>query len=332
MLISQTGHSYPIGKILTNQLSVEVGQRVFPNDLLIRPTCKLPPTALGGVVHKVRIIDVDSTKKMVEIQVTVRTSHRPKIGDKFTSRHAQKVTCSLVEDVENMPFCVGDGMIPDILVSPHSFPSRLTQGHLVESFASEYACRIGSTINASAFEERNYDLWKVLRNTCGYSTKQFEEWEDVLGSALELKQMVNGTTGQLMTLAVTVEPVYYHVLKHFVDLKGMVRTNGPVDIMTKQPVGGRKHFGGTRFGQMEVDCLIATGCSGLLQDRTSKCSDESFIYVCRNCGRQQNSTRYYCICSSKNEFEKFPIRHSTKLLIQELQAVNIEVRFNQHNG
>jgi len=66
--------------------------------------------------------------------------------------------------------------------------------------------------------------------------------------------------------------------------KFQVRTTGPVDPVTRQPVKGRKRAGGIRFGEMERDALIAHGTSFLLQDRLMNCSDYSTAWVCRTCG------------------------------------------------
>ena len=71
--------------------------------------------------------------------------------------------------------------------------------------------------------------------------------------------------------------VYYQRLRHMVSDKFQVRTTGPIDILTHQPVKGRKRAGGIRFGEMERDSLLAHGSSFLLQDRLLNCSDRSFV-------------------------------------------------------
>lgn len=78
--------------------------------------------------------------------------------------------------------------------------------------------------------------------------------------------------------------VYYQRLRHMVSDKYQVRTTGPIDNLTHQPVKGRKRAGGIRFGEMERDSLLAHGVSFCLQDRLMNCSDYSVAHVCRLCG------------------------------------------------
>ena len=66
--------------------------------------------------------------------------------------------------------------------------------------------------------------------------------------------------------------------------KAQVRATGPVNPLTRQPVKGRKHKGGIRFGEMERDSLIAHGAAYMLHDRTMNSSDRHTAVVCGRCG------------------------------------------------
>ena len=63
-----------------------------------------------------------------------------------------------------------------------------------------------------------------------------------------------------------------------------MRSTGALDVLTRQPVKGRKRGGGVRFGEMERDSLISHGTSFLLQDRILHGSDRTRCYLCRKCG------------------------------------------------
>ena len=62
-----------------------------------------------------------------------------------------------------------------------------------------------------------------------------------------------------------------------------VRSTGPVNPVTRQPIKGRKFGGGIRFGEMERDSLLAHGAAYLLHDRLHTCSDYTVMEVCSAC-------------------------------------------------
>lgn len=63
-----------------------------------------------------------------------------------------------------------------------------------------------------------------------------------------------------------------------------VRSMGPINNLTHQPIKGRKQGGGIRFGEMERDSLLAHGAAYLLHDRLHTCSDYHVMDVCTQCG------------------------------------------------
>lgn len=87
-----------------------------------------------------------------------------------------------------------------------------------------------------------------------------------------------------MEASIFIGVVYYQRLRHMVSDKAQARATGPVDILTRQPVKGRKHHGGIRFGEMERDALLGHGVSACLYDRLMLCSDYSEGYICQECG------------------------------------------------
>lgn len=58
-----------------------------------------------------------------------------------------------------------------------------------------------------------------------------------------------------------------------------VRSKGPVDKVSHQPVKGRKRGGGVRFGEMERDGVLAHGASWVLLDRLFNSSDKSRVSI-----------------------------------------------------
>lgn len=86
-----------------------------------------------------------------KISITLRYRRNPIIGDKFSSRHGQKGTLSVLWPQENMPFAES-GVNPDVLINPHAFPSRMTIGMLIESMAGKAGAMHGTFQDSTPFQ------------------------------------------------------------------------------------------------------------------------------------------------------------------------------------
>jgi DNA-directed RNA polymerase I subunit RPA2 len=155
--------------------------------------------------------------------------------------------------------------------------------------------------------------------------------------------MYSGVTGREFEADIFFGVVYYQRLRHMVSDKFQVRTTGPIDIVTHQPVKGRKRAGGIRFGEMERDSLLAHGCSFLLQDRLLNCSDRSLSRLCKKCGSllspmlvrgpstgtTESSSRWRCqVCSDGGQIEIVTVPYVFRYLVAELAAMNIRVELS----
>ena len=166
-------------------------------------------------------------------------------------------------------------MVPDILINPHAFPSRMTIGMLVESMAGKSGALHGKYQDGTPFNFHEQDrvidhLGDQLRSA-GYH---------YYGS----EPLYNGLTGNVMHADIFMGVVYYQRLRHMVSDKSQARSTGPVMAITRQPVKGRKKHGGIRLGEMERDALLSHGVSFCVHDRLMNCSDIHNAHLCNSCG------------------------------------------------
>ena len=233
---------------------------------------KDPETAF---VEEVRILGSETGVDPCQtISIKFRVPRSPVVGDKFASRHGQKGVCSRIWPAVDMPFSES-GIVPDVIINPHAFPSRMTIGMLVESMAGKSGALHGFAQDSSPwrFDEQNTagDYFGTQLQAAGYNYHGNEP-------------MYSGITGKEFVADIYVGLVFYQRLRHMVNDKFQVRTTGPVVQMTGQPIKGRSRGGGIRVGEMERDSLLAHGCAFLLQDRLMNCSDYCRQWVCRRCG------------------------------------------------
>ncbi|KAJ5298875.1 uncharacterized protein N7443_006995 [Penicillium atrosanguineum] len=231
--------------------------------------------AEAGYIESIRLMGAEAGNEPIQsLSVKYRIPRKPIIGDKFSSRHGQKGVCSQLWPAVDMPFSES-GMQPDLIINPHAFPSRMTIAQMIESMAGKAGALHGHPQDSTPFQfsEENTatDYFGHQLRKAGYNYYGNEP-------------LYSGITGKEFAADIYMGLVYYQRLRHMVNDKFQVRTTGPVNALTGQPVKGRAKGGGIRVGEMERDSLIAHGAAFLLQDRLMNCSDAQHAWICRGCG------------------------------------------------
>ena len=252
-----------------------------------------------------------STLKIVK--VIIASKQRLQAGDKMAGRHGNKGVISRIVPVEDMPY-MEDGTPIDMLLSPLGVPSRMNIGQILETHlgwaSHELGKQIGQIIDSTNKKkvqllrekinriyirkhEREYfdslsdeDLLSVAENlrkyvpfaTGGFEDISIKEIEDIMEEAGLPKsgqvKVIDGRTGEYFDRPITVGYKYMLKLHHLVDDKIHARATGPYSLITQQPLGGKSHFGGQRFGEMECWALQAYGAAYTLQEMLTVKSDD----------------------------------------------------------
>ena len=296
-----------------------------------------------GVVDKTFITEGEEGERIAKVRICEQ--RQPAMGDKFASRVGQKGTIGLIIPERDMPF-TREGIRPDIIINPHALPSRMTIGQLVESITGKACAIYGGFADCTAFNQRGSKIGifgNMLKNSGFHSS----------GNEI----LYNGMTGEQIETEIFMGPTYYMRLKHMVKDKINYRARGPNTALTKQPVSGRANDGGLRIGEMERDSLISHGISAFLTESMMERSDKYYMSVCNKTGMlaiynpaknlfispmadgplkfsgnlgedisEDGGARIEHITRFGRSFSVISVPYTMKLLIQELQCMNIQLR------
>lgn len=316
-----------IGKVTSNSVDSEVSvdASVFPKKGQL------------GFVDKAFITEGEEGFRIAKIRV--REERIPAIGDKMASRAGQKGTIGLIIPEEDMPF-TSDGVRPDLIINPHALPSRMTIGQLIEALFGKACAIYGAFGDCTAFQTKgpNTDIYGKMLQEQGYHSS---------GNQI----LYNGMSGQQLYSEIFIGPTYYMRLKHMVKDKINYRALGPRTVLTRQTVQGRANDGGLRIGEMERDGILAHGASAFLNESFLKRGDEYYMAVCNKTGTiavYNNALNIFLspfvdgplqftttldgkmnvenVSRFGRSFSIVKIPYSLKLLIHELQVMNIQMR------
>ncbi len=189
-----------------------------------------------------------------------------------SNRHGQKGTIGMFVPALDMPR-TASGLVPDIIVNPHSIPSRMTMGQLMEQISAKLGVKVGSLADGTTFmaEGSPADTVGAQLEALG-----FERYGNEI--------MYNGMTGQQIPTDIFIAPIYGMRLKHMVEDKWQAREKGRKEQRTHQPTGGRGAQGGLKLGEQERDGIVCHGTSSFMRESFMDRSDGEIFPVCTGCG------------------------------------------------
>ena len=313
---------------------IKVGSTVKYGDVLVGKVMKLSKNKNGD--DKYQFIDRSLVYKLKEPAVVedvliprgandeifclvkLRYERSLRVGDKISSRSGNKSIVAMMLPQCDMPF-TESGLIPDIIINPHSFPSRMTIGQFIETGMSNVCSRKGVVTDGTSFMP--IDHLQVV-----------EELLELGFRSNSRERMYNGMTGEYFDAAIFIGPTAQQRLQKFVlDDEQAVSGSGPTDATTGQPLGGKQVQGGLRVGEMEVWGLNSHGSILNLSEKFHQDSDGRTMNICRNCGSLAVYNKYneIYLCNTCGDLADISIVDSSKasiLLQEELAAANIHIR------
>ncbi len=238
---------------------------------------------------------------------------------KFIFHELQKGCVALTMRDSDMPFVAETGERISIIFNTHGIPSRRTIGMFYEMQVAKACAQRGTHSDATIFKKFDQEAVGDDLESMGFHRYGYQ-------------RLVNGLTGEYIDALIFSGPIYYQRLQKFVVDVVYSITHGPSDAITHQPLDGKASSGGLRIGEMEQWCLTAHGVPRFMSEKFRDHSDGYDYYICK-CGRQAivNTRKniYKCkYCKDNSEIVRVPTTWSSKLFMQEMNAMNVGVKMH----
>ena len=317
---------------------------------------KTPKKGQIGVVDKSFMTEGEEGERIAKVRL--REIRIPNLGDKFASRAGQKGTVGMVVPEANMPF-TREGIRPDIIINPHAIPTRMTIGQLVECVFGKTSALYGGFSDCTAFVNKGSKLnmiGKHLTDVGFHSSGNEILYNGMTGEQLEteifigptyymrLKHMVKDKIN-FRTLgprtALTRQPVSGRANDGGLRIGEMERdvliSHGITEFLRESMMErGDKYYAAVcnNTGMFAIynsskDLFISPMLDGPIKFVKGLTSSQENNF--KNSGttssvRTEESFNIENITRFGREFSVVCIPYSLKLLIQELQTMNIQMR------
>ena len=324
----------------------------------------VPKKGQLGIVDKVYITEEKEGKRLVKVRV--RHIRIPNLGDKMASRAGQKGTIGMIIQEKDMPFTRGgerpDLIINPHALPTRMTIGQLVEclnANACVHMGGFGDCTAYNSENTTLQTMKQYanllpQIYKNTKNT-DIAKKQQTIGQEMSHYGFHSSGnniLYNGFSGKQIECEIFIGPTYYMRLKHMVKDKINYRATGPRTALTRQPVGGRANDGGLRIGEMERDSLLGHGISQFLRESMMERGDKYYFAICNKTGMlaiynpfkklfysptadgpvqytgtlEENTMEIKQHTQFGRDFSIICAPYSLKLLIQELQCMNVNLR------
>lgn len=313
---------------------IKKGYVVYTGDILAgRRTTLTTPTADGALYADNSITYSSDEPAVVDnvimeqpssgphyVMIKLRYERRLGVGDKVSTRSGNKSIVATEIQQSDMPYTL-TGLTPDLLINPHSLPTRMTIGQVIETRTSILCATKGFTADGTAFLPVDH--------------KKIEK--DLIAAGFRAngcQTMFDGRTGEYFDAAIFIGPTYeQRLLKFVLDDKQAVGGTGPTDAITGQARPGKHIKGGLRFGEMDGWTGAAHGSVASIGEKMHTDSDGRVMHICRNCGVQavknDHEEIYNCnTCGDYANIETIESDKSSMFFQNSLAGANIGLKYN----